>query len=438
MTRTPPQSPEAEAVVLGAALLSKSAAHEVVDTLSESDFYSHKNIAVFNCIKALVKEGVQVDAMSVHEAAKARGVSEMFGGAYYLSTLTQSVASTTSVSYFAGIVRDKAILRGVIQMSADLSQMAFDAGADPNEIRIAAEKAVFALRRARGIQSIIDIGQATGSLLERLERAQRLREKGKISGIPSGFQALDRVTGGWQPTNSILVAARPSVGKSSIMMEFAINSKVPCLVFSLEMSAMQFAERLVLSDAEIDSARANRGLISDEDWVRMTKVAGSVGSMPIYIDERGGLDIEEIRSVSRQMVSKHGIKMVMIDYMQLATANVGGRNREQEVAAVSRGIKAMAKELEVSVIALAQLNRIQDTERPDLSSLRESGALEQDADQVLFLWREPNLLNGNKSPILNLAMAKNRHGGLCGMQLIYKKGSARLLPYEDRYGEALS
>lgn len=318
-------------------------------------------------------------------------------------------------------------LTEVVMMTADKTKTI-------REIRTCAEEAVFALRSHDHAAPTISMERAVNEVLERVEAAQRLAEEGKTLGVPSGFDDIDRVTLGWQPTDFIVVAARPSVGKSAFAGELIMNAGCPALVFSLEMSAMQLAERIVLPEAGIDKYRALTGRMSDEDWQNLASVAGKVGSLPIFIDERGGLDIEEVRSVARRHVSKHGVGIIVVDYLQLATAMVGKNgNREQQISSISRGMKNMAKELNVPVIALSQLNRIHYTERPDLSNLRESGAIEQDADVVAFLWREEDLPNGEKSPILNLAIDKNRHGPLTSTQVTYKRDSARIVPYTPDY-----
>lgn len=318
-------------------------------------------------------------------------------------------------------------LTEVVMMTADKSKTI-------TEIRTCAEEAVFALRSHDHSAPTLSMEKAVSEVLSRVEAAQRLREEGKTLGVPSGFQDIDRVTLGWQPTDLIIVAARPSVGKSAFAGELIMNAGCPALVFSLEMSAMQLAERIVLPEAGIDKYRALTGRMSDEDWSNLTVAAGRVGSLPVHIDERGGLDIEEVRSVARRQVAKHGIGIIVVDYLQLATAQVGRMaNREQQISRISAGLKNMAKELKVPVVALSQLNRIHYTERPDLSNLRESGAIEQDADVVCFLWREEDLPLGQKSPILNLAIDKNRHGPLTATQIVYKPDSARLVPYSGDY-----
>lgn len=341
---------------------------------------------------------------------------------------------THAASDYAGAIVDSYMRRSIRDSMGRVLMLAADSSQDVADIITIAEEAIFGLQRHGGLAHVKTVDQSIAKVIERIEAAQGLREEGKTIGVPSGFKDLDRITLGWQPTDLIIVAARPSVGKSAFALELARSAGVPALCFSLEMSDTQMAERMLLPEAGIDKYRAMSGHMSDEDWDKVTRAAGGLASLPIIIDDRGGLNVNEIRSIARQACMKMDVGIVIVDYLQLATATVGkGANREREVATISAGLKNMAKELEVPVVALSQLNRIHYTERPDLSNLRESGSIENDADVVCFLWREPDLLNGQKSPILNVAIEKHRHGPLGSTQVTYKPGSARLVPYTPTY-----
>lgn len=351
-------------------LNNRAACLKAAEITSGSEFADSRYGRIFDKCVRMYNDGLPVDMLAVSDALKVDGHDET-NALIEVTSPDVEAFRTDLLEARAKAVREAYIRRAIQGGLTEIVMLASDPSQKITDIRSRAESVIFGLRRHGSLEGVVDMGEAVARVLGRVEAAQRLAQEGKHLGVPSGFRKLDAITLGWQKTDFIIIAARPSVGKSAFMGEVIMNGGVPTLVFSLEMSALQLAERIVLPEAGVDRYQAMRGRTSDADWANLATAAGRVGSMPIFVDERGGLTIDEIRSVARLMHAKHNIGLVAVDYVQLAAADVGNRNREQEMAAVSRGLKNMAKELDIPVIGLAQLNRIEATQRPDLSNLRE-------------------------------------------------------------------
>ncbi|HET6566382.1 MAG TPA: replicative DNA helicase [Rhodothermales bacterium] len=386
--RIPPQATGVEQSVLGAMLIEREAIPRAIEILREDSFYNAKHQKVFGAMLSLFERGNPVDLITLTEELKRRGELDDVGGAYYLTELTTKVASAANVEYHARIIAEKSLLRKMIETMTGLIGRAYDASADAFEMLDEAEGEVFKISESSLRKPASTMNEILKETLARLESIHG--RTGGITGVPSGFTRLDEMTGGWQPSDLIIIAARPSMGKTALSLAVARNAAlhpenaVGVAYFSLEMSAQQLAQRLLTSEARVDAQAARTGRMSDDDWPRLARAAGRLSAAPIYIDDTPGLTVLEIRAKSRRLKSQYDIGLVVVDYLQLMHGTGGGKNsnREQEIAMISRSLKSLAKELNVPVIALSQLSRAVETrggdKRPQLSDLRESGCLTGD------------------------------------------------------------
>lgn len=439
--RVPPQAVSVEQSVLGAMLIEREAIPRAIEILREDSFYSSKHRQIFGAILSLFERSNPVDLITLTEELKRRGELDDVGGAYYLTELTTAVASAANVEYHARIIAEKALLRNMIETMTVLIGQAYDPGADAFELLDEAEGEVFKISDANLRKPASSMNDILKETLARLESIHG--RTGGITGVPSGFTRLDDMTGGWQPSDLIIIAARPSMGKTALSLAIARNAALhpehPAGVayFSLEMSAQQLAQRLLTSEARVDAQAARTGRMSDEDWPRLARAAGRLSAAPIYIDDTPGLSILELRAKCRRLKAEHNIGMVIVDYLQLMHGTGSGKNsnREQEIAQISRSLKGLAKELNVPVIALSQLSRAVETrggdKRPQLSDLRESGSIEQDADVVGFIYRAERYgitvdENGNSTEgIAEIIIGKQRNGPIGDVQLAFVHQHAR-------------
>jgi replicative DNA helicase len=391
--RLPPQNLEAEVSVLGGVLLDNEALNRVLEVMKEGDFYRESHRKIFSAILDLYEKSEPVDLITLTEALKKRDALEAVGGVEYLNSLVNSVPTAANISYYAKIVKEKAILRKLINRSTDIISQVYGVSGDVDDFLDQAERSIFEISEDRvrpSFYSLKDIIKSSFKTIERLYEKRQL-----ITGVPTGFTKLDELTSGLQPSDLIIVAGRPSMGKTALALDIAAHAAVeggiPSAIFSLEMAKEQLALRMLCSEAKVDAHRLRGGFLSESDWPRLTRAAGSLSEAPIFIDDTPGLSALEMRAKSRRMKAEHNLGLVVVDYLQLMRGRADSDTREQEISDISRSLKALAKELTVPVIAISQLNRRVEErgdKRPQLSDLRESGAIEQDADVIIFLYRD--------------------------------------------------
>jgi len=395
--RVPPQAVEVEQSVLGAMLIEREAIPKAIEVLPEDAFYDPRHKRIYDAVLGLFEKGHPVDMITMADELKRRGHLEQVGGAYYLSELTTTVATAANVEYHARIIAEKSILRKLIETLSSNIVRAYDPTVDAFEVLDETESEIFRISDTQLRRAAQSMSSVLTQTLENLE-AIHGREAG-ITGVPTGFRSLDSLTGGWQPSDLIIVAARPSMGKTALALSLARNAALhpsePCgvAIFSLEMSAQQLAQRLLTSEARVDAQAARTGRLKENDFPKLARAASRLSEARIFIDDTPGLSILELRAKCRRLKSEHDIGLVVVDYLQLMHGPINNRNanREQEIAQISRSLKALSKELNVPVVALSQLSRAVETRggdhRPQLSDLRESGSIEQDADVVAFIYR---------------------------------------------------
>jgi replicative DNA helicase len=439
--KLPPQAIDLEEAVLGALMLEKEALNSAIDILQTKSFYKESHQKIFAVILHLFGETQPIDILTVTQELKKRGELDIVGGPYFITQLTNRVASAANIEYHARIISQKHIQRELIRISSEIITDAYDETTDVFTLLDKAEKSLFSVAEGNIRKSYESMSDLIRESIKNIEEAKN-QESGVI-GVASGFTALDRITSGWQPSDLVIIAARPAMGKTSYVLSLARNAAVdfgmPVAFFSLEMSAVQLVTRLVSSESEISSEKLRSGdLRSDEIQQIQTKIAG-LAEAPIFIDDSAGLSIFELRAKARRLKSQHNIQLLIIDYLQLMSGNGdNGGNREQEISMISRSLKSIAKELNIPVLALSQLSRAVETrggdKRPQLSDLRESGSIEQDADMVQFITRpeyygitedeEGNSTQG----MATIIIAKHRNGSVGDVSL---KFVGHLAKFED-------
>ncbi len=423
--RVPPHSLEAEVSVLGAALLSPMAASEVVEILKADDFYRNAHRVVFEGIRELMATGEGIDTVTLTDWLVRRDRLDEVGGPAALHDLTVAVPTAANAAYYARIVRDRALLRRLIDAGTQVVQLGYDATDDVERVVDRAESLVYEVSQTGVTSEYARLGELLNHSFEQIER---LAEQGsEVTGLATGFDDLDRLTAGLQPQNLIIVAARPSMGKSSLCLGVAqfvsVRLEKPSILFSLEMSKLEIVNRLLSSEARIDSSRLRTGRLEDTDWRKLGDALGTLSEAPLFIDDTPSISLMEIRAKSRRLKQKHGLDLIIVDYLQLMQSHRRVDSRQQEVAEISRGLKMLAKELDVPVMALSQLSRQPETrtdKRPQLADLRESGSIEQDADIVGFIYRDE--VYDDDSPdkgIAELIIAKHRNGATGVVKLAF-------------------
>lgn len=429
----PPNNIEAEQAVLGAMLMKKSAVADAAELLHGDDFYRNAHQIVFDTMIKMSASNTAVDIVTLSEQLEKDNMLEKVGGPAFIAGLANSVPSAANVVYYAQIVREKADLRNLLNAASDISAMAFDGSEDVPTILDQAEKRIMDVssRHTSG-----DFAHTSSIVMDSFELINKIHEaQGGLTGIPCGFKDLDKLTSGLQASDLILVAARPSMGKTAFTLNIAANvairAKKTVAFFSLEMSKTQLVQRMLCSEGGIDSQLMRVGDLPNDDWQRLLSVGDVISRAPLYIDDTAGIQVNELRSKARRLKSQHGLDLIIIDYLQLmqGSGSKGGDNRQAEIAEISRSLKALARELNVPVIALSQLSRSVESrqiKRPMLSDLRESGSLEQDADIVMFLYREdyyePETANKN---ITEVIVAKHRNGPVDTVKLFFQKQFTR-------------
>ena len=429
MERMPPASVEAEQAVLGAMLLKPDAVTTAAEELTADDFYRETHRLIFEAMMDLKERTEPIDLVTLTEQLKKADKLTKIGGIPALSLIANSVPTAANVQYHARIVREKAQLRSLIHAATEIAGAAYEDAEDVEDIMDSAEKRILEVASGKRSKDFVPLQDILLNTLEQIEA--RYSNKGSITGLPTGFTELDHLTAGLQKSDLILVAARPSMGKTAFTLNIAahvvLRAKEPVAFFSLEMSKEQLVQRLICSEGRIDSQRLRVGELEEKEWGDLIDTANRLSAAPLYIDDTPGITVMELRSKARRLKAEHGLSLIVIDYLQLmqGRASKSGDNRQQEISEISRSLKALARELNVPVIALSQLSRSVESrqiKRPMLSDLRESGSLEQDADIVMFLYREdyydPETENKN---ITEVIIAKHRNGPVDTVDLTFLK-----------------
>ena len=420
-----PQAVELEEAVLGALMLEKEAVNDVIDILSPNSFYKEDHQKIYAAIQVLFQRSEPIDILTVTQELKNTGELDFVGGPFYISQLTNRIASSANIEFHARIISQKHILRELIRISTETIKKAFDETTDVFDLLDSAERDLFSVAEGNIRKNYDKMSTLLHQAIKQIETISQ-QEDG-VSGIPTGFTELDRVTSGFQRSDMIVLAARPGMGKTAFILSLARNTAVDfghaVAVFSLEMSSLQLVNRLIASETELAAEKLKKGNLENHEWEQLNAKIGKLSEAPIFIDDTPGLSVFELRAKARRLKAQHDVQLIVIDYLQLMSAGGEGKgNREQEISTISRSIKSIAKELNIPIIALSQLSRAVETrggdKRPMLSDLRESGAIEQDADMVMFIYRpeyygltedeEGNPTNG----VGELIVAKHRNGAL--------------------------
>jgi len=445
--KLPPQAIDLEEAVLGALMLEKDALSAVIDILKPEVFYKEAHQNIFLAIRSLFQKSEPVDLLTVTAELRKQGLLELVGGAYYVTELTNRVASAANIEFHARIISEKFIQRELIKISTSVINRAYEDTTDVFELLDEAEKALFEVTEnnlKRGSENMSDLIRRSIKELESLAGVP-----GGLTGVPSGFRVLDEVTSGWQKADLIIVAARPGMGKTAFTLSCARNAAVdagrPVAIFSLEMSSVQLVNRLISGEAELESGKLRKGNLERHEWHQLTSKIGRLAEAPIYIDDTPALSVFDLRAKARRLKSQYDIQLLIVDYLQLMRGTVDnkGGNREQEIGTISRSLKAIAKELNIPVIALSQLSRKVEErggdKRPILSDLRESGSIEQDADMVIFLNR-PEYYNmtedkeGNSTKDLaEIIIAKHRNGATEDVKLSFISRYVKFVNRDDDF-----
>lgn len=442
--KVPPQVLEFEEAVLGALMLEKDAVHTVVDILKAECFYSDAHNKIFKAIRSLSLEHKPIDIHTVAQKLRVDGDIDIIGGPFYLAQLTNKVASTAHLEYHARIIAQKYIQRELIRVGADIQTRAFQEADDVADMLDQAEQDLFQIAEGNIKKEVSRIDAVLRQAIHQIEEAGK-RPDG-LSGVPSGFTELDRITSGWQKSDLLIIAARPAMGKTAFILSMArniaVDHKRPVVVFSLEMSSVQLVNRLITSETELPGDKIKNGNLQPYEWAQLESKIRNLEDAPLYIDDTPALSIFEFRAKLRRLVMQHNIELAIIDYLQLMTAG-GSASREQEVSTISRSLKAIAKELNIPIIALSQLNRSVEMragdKRPQLSDLRESGAIEQDADMVMFIHRPEyfgiteDSLGNSLIGLAEIIVAKHRNGSTGDVRLRFKKEFTRFMDVEESF-----
>lgn len=434
--RIPPNNTEAEESVIGAMLLDKEAVNTALEILKPEDFYKEVNQEIFKAIISLYNRNEPVDLVTLSEELRKRQTLESVGGISYLADLSISVVSAANTKYYCEIVKEKSILRRLIKSSDEIMSLAYQDNKEVNLILEKAEKDIFDITQGVHNKGFYPINEVLLRSFSQIE--ERAAKKGELTGLTTGFTDVDLKLSGLQKSDLILLAARPSMGKTALGINIATNAAIKgganVAIFSLEMSKEQLAQRIISSTAHVDLQKIISGNLSEDEWIQVVNSMAPLSKMNIFIDDTAGISLMEMKAKCRRMKIEKGIDLIVIDYLQLVETDSKAENRQQEISAISRGLKAIAKEMECPVLALSQLSRapeLRSDHRPILSDLRESGAIEQDADVVLFLYRDDYYNeDSEKKNIGEIIIAKHRNGPTGKVELAFKKEYTKFLNLE--------
>ena len=444
--KLPPQAVDIEEAVLGAIMIEKDAIYDVIEILKPDCFYKEAHAMIYQAVVDLSIREEPIDLLTVTQELRRKGILEEVGGPFYITQLTTRVMSSVHAEYHARIIYQKYIQRELIRISTGIQERAFDESVDVDDLLNSSEQAIFEITQGSIRKDVQPIGLLLKEAIENIQLSSK--QEDSVLGVPSGYTRLDRITAGWQPTDLIIVAARPSMGKTAFVLSMARNMAVDhgCSValFSLEMSAQQLGKRMIVSETELDSDKIRSGKLEPFEWEQLDAKIAKLIEAPVFIDDTPALSVFEFRAKCRRLVQRHGIRIAIIDYLQLMTWTGDTKgNREQEVSNISRSLKAIAKELNIPIIALSQLNRSVENrtglqnKRPQLADLRESGAIEQDADIVAFIHRPEYYgfaVDENENSLIGVAeiiIAKHRNGATDEIRLTFKKQFAKFVEPEN-------
>lgn len=441
--RVPPQAMDMEEAVLGAIMLEKEAVITILDILKPESFYKEAHQKIFKAISDLSTREFPVDLYTVTEEMRARNELDIVGGPVYLTQLTAKVVSAANVDYHARIVAQKYIQRELIRVSTEIQTRSFDDSYDVTELLDYSENALFQIAEGNIKREVAPINIVIKEAIREIEEAGKREDA--LVGVPSGFTKLDRLTSGWQKAELVIIAARPSMGKTAFALSMARNMAVEhgrhVAIFSLEMSSIQLVNRLIVSETDIAGDKIKNGRLNEEEWKQLDARIKKLVQAPIFIDDTPAISIFELRAKCRRLMAQHKLDVVIVDYLQLMSGPENAGSREQEVSTISRSLKSIAKELNVPILALSQLNRSVEmrggSKRPLLSDLRESGAIEQDADMVVFIHRQdkfgiPTFEDGSSTKgIAEIILAKNRNGPVDDVKLRFREERAQFVDIEE-------
>ncbi len=416
--RVPPQNLEAEQSVLGGILLDNQGLNAVLEIITARDFYSEAHRQIFEAAHNLSERGEPIDLITLSNALKDQKRLDKVGGAAYLAGLVDNVPSAANIRHYAKIVKEKAILRSLINTATEILGKTYETGADIDTVLDEAEQAIFAISEKKIRQAFFPLKEIVKDSFRTIEDLYSRKEL--VTGVPTGFDKVDDLTSGLQKADLIIIAGRPSMGKTAfalnIAQHVAMQTATPVCIFSLEMAKEQIAMRMLAATAKVDSQRIRKGFLGEMDWPKLTTAADSLSEAPIFIDDTAAITVLEMKAKARRLKAEHGLGLVIIDYLQLMRSGTTKDSREQEISEISRSLKALAKELSVPVIALSQLNRqveVRTNRRPQMADLRESGAIEQDADVIAFIYRDEVYNKAEDNPekgIAEIIIAKQRNG----------------------------
>ncbi|MDD3693949.1 MAG: replicative DNA helicase [Candidatus Pacebacteria bacterium] len=442
--KVPPQNIDAEKATLGSIMLKPVILQEIMSILNEDDFYVQKHRVIFRIMSDLSRTGDPIDLISVSEKMLNLNLVEQAGGVSYLNELANTVPSSAHIEYYAKIVSEKSTLRKLIEAGGDITEMGYQEEKNIEAVIDTAERRIFEItsniQSTKKFTSIKEIIPKSWEKLEKLSQGD-----GALRGIPTGFKKLDAILSGFQNSDLIILAARPSVGKTSFALDIArkvaVDKNVPIGFFSLEMNAEQLTDRMLSAESQVDSWRIRTGKgLTEDDFTRVGQAMETLSKAPIYIDDKPGNSILQMRSTARRLKAEHGLGLIIVDYLQLMTTQKNYDSMVNQVTEISRSLKSLARELEVPVIALSQLSRAVEQRggRPRLSDLRDSGSIEQDADVVMFLHRERNEDGAGKAQMTDVLIEKHRNGATGQCQLFFDDARTSFLDVESSYGEGQS
>lgn len=425
ITRIPPHSVESEQSILGSILLDKDAIITVAETITPSDFYKDAHRVIYESMMALNNKNEPIDMVTLTDELRKRGYLDDIGGVTYLTSLSTIVPTTSNVKYYADIVKEKSVLRQLIKASNDIINLGYGSGESAEDVLDFAEKKIFDISQERTNDDFKPINQVLMDTYDMIESIYS--NKSDVTGVTTGFKDLNKKINGLQRTDLILVAARPAMGKTAFALNLvqnaAIKGNASVAVFSLEMSKEQLAQRMIAAQSNVELKKMKTGTLNDADWPRIISAMAVMSDAKIFIDDTPGIKINELRSKCRKLKMEQGLDLVMIDYLQLMESDSKNESRQQEISKISRSLKILAKELDCPVVALSQLSRAPEQRadhRPVLSDLRESGAIEQDADIVMFLYRDEYYhSDSEKKDLAEIIIAKNRHGETGSVELVW-------------------
>ena len=437
LDKIPPQNLEAEQSILGAVLIDNEALPKVLEILDPGDFYKLSHKKIFNAMTDLFDKNEPIDLITLTDQLKRKDELEAIGGLSYLSSLVDMTPTSANIRYHSKIVREKALLRGLIQSAQEISTKVYEDSLDAEDLVDYAEKAIFNISDKKIKASFVTLKDVIKDSFEMIENLYD--KKDTITGVPSGFGDLDELTTGFQRGDLIIVGGRPSMGKTAFALNVAqyvgLELREPVAIFSLEMAKEQLAFRMLCAEALVNSNSIRKGFIKKEDWHKLTSAASNLTGAPIFIDDSSGVTVLELRAKARRLKMEHGLSLIIVDYLQLMRGKGSFERREQEISDISRSLKGLAKELSVPVIAVSQLNRSVEQRRPPtpiLADLRESGAIEQDADVILFLYRDEIYNKEAKKGIAEIIIAKQRNGPTGNVHLSFLSNCTRFMNMTGR------